>query len=54
MLEEVMKYGCLNAANVVFRGCMANMCVSLFVLEYTLCEHIVTKCMFDNPRKDLP
>ena len=32
-----MKYGCLNAANVVLFGCMAQMCISLFVLEYTLC-----------------
>ena len=30
-------YGCLNAANVVFFGCMVQMCVSLFVLEYNLC-----------------
>ena len=37
MLEEVMKYGWLNAANVVFLRHMAQTCVSLFVLEYTLC-----------------
>ena len=37
-----MKYGCMNATNIVFFGCLAQMCVSLFASGYNQCSHIST------------